>query len=463
MSPSVTTWLGATALATCWLLGGGCSVTPRHDRPWLQKELGDRLGGGLPLRAEQPSGEASLPSGVSLDGPLGEREAVSVALWNNATLQAELAQLGLARADLYDAGLLPNPTFLIFFPLGPKQLEFRIGWPIEWLWQRPSRLKAAHRDAERLARTLVSTGLDLVRDVKSALVDLWLAQERSRLRQEAEKLWREIGTLTEARLRAGDISEVEASGAKVESLAAAEQAKRARREVSIVEARLRALLGVATLHPAPLSAAPPVGPAPGETLPPAAELERSALAGRPDLRAAELAIEAAAARVGVERARIVQAIGYLDAVGGGLPGTSGKQGALELGPGLMVTLPIFNQNQAGRSRAHAELLRAAWRYVAVQQAILSEVRQAREQVLQADEALAIWSAEVVQPLEANVKSSLRAYQRGADAYLIVLDATRRFLDAELRQAELRADGRRARAQLERSLGRILSSNRPPAR
>ncbi|MFN0122879.1 MAG: hypothetical protein ACKV2V_20460, partial [Blastocatellia bacterium] len=60
----------------------------------------------------------TLPAGVSLEDGLTDEEAIAIALWNNAQLHADLAALGLARADLLDAGLLRNPLLQIVLPLG---------------------------------------------------------------------------------------------------------------------------------------------------------------------------------------------------------------------------------------------------------------------------------------------------------------------------------------------------------
>ena len=60
----------------------------------------------------------SLPPGVSLDQPLSSDDAVGIALWNNPQLRADLATIGLAEADLIDAGLLRNPRLDVLMPMG---------------------------------------------------------------------------------------------------------------------------------------------------------------------------------------------------------------------------------------------------------------------------------------------------------------------------------------------------------
>ena len=46
-----------------------------------------------------------------LSRPLGAEDAVQVALLRNRGLQASYAELGMAQADLVEAGLLQNPVF----------------------------------------------------------------------------------------------------------------------------------------------------------------------------------------------------------------------------------------------------------------------------------------------------------------------------------------------------------------
>jgi len=82
------------------------------------QEIEERTGRDLGPGSEP--GEAAIPPGVNLADEITEDEAVSIALWNNAAFQEAIATLGYQRADLVQAGLLPNPVFSILFPIGPK-------------------------------------------------------------------------------------------------------------------------------------------------------------------------------------------------------------------------------------------------------------------------------------------------------------------------------------------------------
>src|SRR6266545_4618011 len=90
----------------------------------------------------------TLPEGVSLDDGLTEDDAVAIALWNNPALQAEMTALGLARADLIEAGQLRNPSLTLIFPFSTRILESVANWPFEALWRRPRGVAAQSLEGE---------------------------------------------------------------------------------------------------------------------------------------------------------------------------------------------------------------------------------------------------------------------------------------------------------------------------
>ena len=116
------------------------------------------------------------------------------------------------------------------------------------------------------------------------------AVERAVVAKQSAELRQRVSKLTEARLRAGDISELETIAAKTESASAEEQHLRFEHDVQIATERLRATLGVLTERPdlrvKPLAATT-------EAPPPIDALLEKAMAARPDLRAAEMAIAVA--------------------------------------------------------------------------------------------------------------------------------------------------------------------------
>ena len=441
-------WIAVLLLG---FLPAGCAVHSAHDRGTVSEQVRARTGH---VFRPAPGTGPELPDGVSVADGLSEDDAIAVALWRNPELELTLAELGLAKADLVEAGLLRNPIFSLLFPLGPKQLEFTLTWPIEALWQRPRRVAAAQSDVARTAERLVQSGLDLVRDVRVAYADVLLDQERAKLAGESREVRERITAIAEVQLRVGELSPLEAASARVDAARAQDEAARASRAAEASHARLVFLLGLAGEESGSGLVLAPVPPARPE-LPALETLLKQALAARPELRAVELAMEAAGRRAGIARSQILTLSAILDANG------SGNEG-FEMGPGLALEIPLFGRHKGGRARAEAELLVEARRYVATRERIALEVRQAMTAVLGARESLAVWDASVLPVLERNLVRVQEAERAGEASLLEVLAARRSLIDARLLDAEARAAERKAEAALGHGVGCALGLVTPSA-
>ena len=429
----------------CLAAMAGCASAPKtRGLPDLNKALGvaERTASGT---------NTAIPPGVTLEDGLTEDEAVAVALWNNPDFRLQLTDLGFARADLLEAGLLRNPVLSLLFPLGPKQFEATLRFPIEVLWERPRRVAAASLAVNRVATGLEQFGLNLVAEVKVGFVELALARDRTQLSEAAATQLEEIQRITDSRLRAGDISELEARTAAIDSARARQDAVRAVFDVAVRENALRARLGLA-LEPVRVALVPAAAPAArcADSPADAGALLDEALAARPDIRAAEIAVEAAASRMGWERARILALTAVLDANG------DGKKG-FELGPGIDLGLPIFDRNQAGRARAAVELQRAGLVYVGARQRVATELTDALTLLWQARSTQGAWQQTVVAPLAQQVLAAERAFAAGDVSYLFVLEMARRLTEARLRGRDVEADVARASARMERAIGRTCGA------
>src|SRR5512139_2987987 len=180
-------------------------------------QTGVQDGTGHPIRPPGERPDAAPPPGVVLGDGVTEDEAVSCSLWNNAQLAADLAGLGIAKANLIEAGQFRNPTLQMLFPVGPKPFELTLAIPIEQFWQRPRRVKAAQAQWDQVAASLVQNGLDTARAARRAHAAL-LPQ---------------IAAMAEARFRAGDISQLESRAAAIDAEASADLAKRAEHDLTI--------------------------------------------------------------------------------------------------------------------------------------------------------------------------------------------------------------------------------------
>ncbi len=441
-------WVGAAFLT---LVVTGC-VTPSHDwdRTSVSAHAGERMGIGLRQLEPLQEGDVVLPNGASLADGLTEEEAALIALWNNAAYQEQLADLGVARGDLVQAGLLPNPEVVYFFPVSGKAFKYALELPIEAFWLRPIRVEAAGRELERVREQLTQAALDLIRDVRQAYAAVLLAKGRLRVGEEAVRLREQIAKAAEARLRAGDISAQEATTARIDALQAQQDAVRLRHDVALAEERLRNLLGVgADRTPLSLDNAPPPLRADLDV----EQLIAEAVATRPDALAAEQNEAAAAERVRLARIGWVRFLGLADA-------TSGQRTGHELGPAFRVTLPIWNWNQGNIHRAEAEWARAEGQRRTVHDRIMLDVRLAHVRYAQARAELQILEEKVRPEVDAAIRRAEAAYREGHAPYVVVLETTRQLLDALLRREQLQAELRQAWAELERSVGRRLDTSPP---
>jgi outer membrane protein, heavy metal efflux system len=85
--------------------------------------------------------------------------------------------------------------------------------------------------------------------------------------------------------------------------------------------------------------------------------------------------EAAAGRVGIARMRA-----WLPRLGVGVAADH-EDGAWEAGPALSLGLPLFDQQQGPRARAHAELRRARNEAIAIAVELRAQARAVRQRVL----------------------------------------------------------------------------------
>jgi outer membrane protein, heavy metal efflux system len=439
---------GKIHLAFSILLIAGCAAHPPNEGAsdnfsHISEGIEERT--DYTLRQASKPGQFDIPEWVTLDDGLSQDEAVALALWNNAQLQVDLATLGFARADLLEANMLKNPVFSVLFPVSPKLLEMAMDIPIDALWQRPHRVAVAELDAKRLSENLIEHGLGLIRDVQTTYADLWSAEERVRLAEQTARLRIQMAEFAQVQLRAGDISKLAASDYYVDTLRATDTVKRFSKEVDILEQRLHSLLGITSddiifnIVPSqiPLISAVSVD-----------ELLKTAFAARPDLRAAELAIEAAGKRIGWEQSKIYNFIAIIDAKDEG-------EDSLTVGPGLAVEIPIFNQNNAKIAYAKAELEQAARRYEAIRQNIILEVKQAYTQYISAHELFDLWNNDIIPSLEQAAEQTRISYDAGETLLISVLNAQGKLIDARMHLTELNARLNNSTAELNYRIGKKM--------
>jgi len=178
------------------------------------------------------------------------------------------------------------------------------------------------------------------------------------------------------------------------------------------------------------------------------KLLETAFAARPDLRAAELDIEAAGERLGWEKSKIYNFIAIIDAKDEG-------EDSLTIGPGFAIEIPILNQNNGQIARSEAELEQAARQYEVVRQNIILQVRQAHTKYISAREEYELWNSDIIPSLETTLERTRKSFEAGELPYISVLQARQILIEAQMHETELAAHLHSIAAQLNYSIGKKM--------
>lgn len=372
MKVSVGILLGTTFLT-------GCVSVPR-DAGFgeVEKAVAERTGQRVVLQAESGAPTSDEAIRPLLQGKLTPDRAVEIALRNNRDLQAELAELGIARADLIEAITVRNPILdgEIRFPGDPKNpFEIAVTQTLVDLFRLPARRRFGLALFEASKLRVTGAVVQFAAEVRADYYDLQAARlvlARQRVITEAAAASTDLARRQHT---AGNISDLDLENEQ----ALYEQAKLDLARAELEELQTREVL-IADLG---LVDSKAVFDLPDEFAPiPETEaalegLEEKALAERLDLRVTKQELEAAQQGLPISR------WAAWDELSVGVHREREPEGKSTTGPALAVPIPIFNRGEAQRARATALLRQARQRYAALTVNARSEVRTARERLLEA--------------------------------------------------------------------------------
>jgi len=396
-----------------------------------------------------------------LAGELDADGAVAVALLQNRTLQAEYEELGVAQADLVQAGLLKNPRLSggWLFPLDPGHVamipaDFTMSF-VELL-ALSSRKKIAtaqleherYRVADEVVRHATATKVAYYTYVAAA--QTWAMRqvvlEAAQASVELARKQNEAGTRNDLAL-----SNEEALFAQV-SL----DVVRARGELASAREQLVRRMGLYGPQVAfKVAAKLPEMPA---AEPPVDHVETLAVRRRLDVLAARKDVEAVSYAVSLARGMRV-----LPGLEAGVGFERKPEGIRVLGPTASVELPIFDQGQANVARAEAELRRAEAREASVAIDARSEAREARARLLAARDVVTLYRTKLVPVRERVVALSQQQYDAMLLGVFQLLAAKQAEITAYKELIEALRDYWIARAELERAAGGPLEEKKEAKR
>ncbi len=437
------------------LLITGCStVRPQDAFREIQQLVTGRISAEV-IWNQGTQADAAVEQRIKglLIEPLTADTAVQVALLNNRNLQATYEEIGIAQADLVQAGLLKNPVLSIERRFTGKALELDIAQEVIDLLMIPLRRRVAGAAFEAAKLRVTDAVLDVAAEGRSAAFMLQAAEQMVEMRRSVLNTAEAASDLASRMHAAGNITDLDwrmeqrlARQARLE-LAIAEQ------EVLLHREQLTTLMGVwgtdTTWAMAPRL---PDIPATDTSL---KGLEALAMSQRLDLAASRQDIVTAAETLGITRA-----LRFVSTIEASAHYEREPEGSATIGPSVSVAIPVFDWGQATVPRYAAMLRQKQDQFMALAIEIRSQVRAAYARMHMARERAAFYRTSVL-PLQAEI---LRQGQLQYNAMqlnpLELFRLKQGEIDAGRDYIESLRDYWVARAELEHTLGGRLNATAP---
>ncbi len=453
MGRRIRTRLCAIALATSSIGLGCATIEPKRGFADVKSTVAGRIDRDVEWdQGTEQDFHVRESVGHLLTDEIGLEAALQVALLNNPGLQATYEDLGVAQADLVQAGLLRNPVFSGFarVPRGsPSQtnLEFDVAQEFVGLLLLPARKRVASANFEARKLHVIQAVLDLASQVKAAYFGLQASENLADVVRTSADVAAASAELAAKMHEAGNLGDLELAREQALATELGLEVERSRGEVSIAREMLTRLMGLAG-DEGPWSVPPRLPSIPREE-PPLDDLEHAAVT-RPDIAAARQ--EADTLREALGLVRLTRWFPFVEL---GIDNERDTSGQWVHGPNVSLQLPVFDRGEAGLARAESELRRSEKRLVALGVAARSEIREAQSRMAFA-RRLAEKAAGSLIPLRQEVVS--RAVERYNYMFVGTSDllaAKRDELEAYRIYIASVRDYWIARSDLERAIGRTL--------
>ncbi|MFJ3058489.1 TolC family protein [Herbaspirillum sp. NPDC087042] len=365
----------AATAAACALLAGCAQITPDAGFSQVEQLSQQRLGQAPAWNRTPGQDQASRERVARLlhaDGQQHARladadTAVQIALINNPDLQAAFAELGVADADLVQAGRLPNPGFSFARTHAGDdiKIERSLSLGLMRLITLPAAARIEARRFEQVRLTLAARVLATAAQTRQAYYKAVAAQQGLRYQQQVAEAAEAAHELAAQMARRGNISALDAAREQFFYGQARADLQQARRLATQDQEALARLLGMA-----PGFALPERLPALPARLEEAGDIEQQALQQGLDVQAVRTELDGLQASLGLTRA--TRFVNVLD-LGALRTSESGKPP--EIGYQISLEIPLFDWGQARVAKAEAIYLQAAHKLAG---AVLDARAQARQ-------------------------------------------------------------------------------------
>ena len=381
-------------------------------------------------RAQKPSALAQGPVRISLD------DAIQMALAHNHNLKAARTTIQQNEALEITANLRPNPVLTAdaqFLPIfqpnkfsedyinTTAQFDLGLAYLFERGRKRQHRLQAA-RDVTAETRSIVADNeRSLAFQVASQFFNVQLAESTLDIAEQDLKSFQNTVDISDARYKAGDISEGDFLKIHLQLLQFQQDVSQARLARVQALVGLRQLLGYESV-PVDFDVSGAFEYQPVKVK--VEDLQAKAIAERPDLRAARQGVTAANSLYQLARAN-----GKVD-----VTGTFNYDHVSASNTGSFFgsfQIPIFNRNQGEIARTRYAISQAEELQLAASDQVMTDVSDAYEGVHDNDLVVSLYISGYLNEARLSRDISEYAYKRGAASLLDFLDAERSYRAIQL--------------------------------
>jgi cobalt-zinc-cadmium efflux system outer membrane protein len=400
------------------------------------------------------------------DQPVTFDQAVKEAIAKNLDLAAQRWGVTVADALQITANLHPNPvltvsgqTLNVFHtdyssnsPLGPNALTIHTDFPFERAHKREERVNLAKQQ-----KTLAELGVrevmrQVISGVQTAFVDIQQAKNNLSLAQDNLRTLEGVVSINEARLKSGDVAEVEVDQSRVASLQYRTSVQQAQLQLDQAKVQLQLLMG-RKQRSANFDV---IGDLRRDALMDSqVEIGQKAIVARPDYLLGQQSQAKSRADL-----RLQLANGKFDYTVGTEVTTQSAFGITGSSMGFTFSMPlqIFNKNQGEIARAQREISQSGAQIEALQTTIDSQVDTAYRQYVSSRQLLGNVETDLLAKARSVRDTTEYSYRRGEASLIEFLYAQRAFNDAMQTYNDARASYARSLYLIDTVSGATVSGS-----
>lgn len=404
------------------------------------------LGGGLGAADEPPVQE------VTLDRLLDE------AIRTSPGLQAKRHAYEAARKRVLAAWLPEDPTFGVdvegqpdLFRLSDRtDYEYMAAQTIPFPTTLLLRGQMASRDAQIAYQRYKETERDIVWHMEQPYYELYLAKQTLAVLGELRTLLDKLASAVQGRYETNKGSQQDLLKAQIERAKIDIEIAATQQQEHIAEAHLSHLLNrsLDTRYAIPekTDITPLVVPRP--------ELERMAIATRPELKAFELGVKRA------KTSRLLAMTSWLPELTGRIEMRQfkGESGIREHDTFLGVTVPVWSLMKGAGGEwaaANRDVREAEALYLEMKNEVLLAVHEAHSNVEAANYAARMYELAILPQAKQQVEVALASYEAGRSDFLELIDAQRMLREVQLAYYKAKAEHEMGMSNLRLAIGGSL--------